>query len=325
METCKVCDEQFKNLKSLSSHLNIKHNLNSKDYYDKYLKKNGEGECSVCGKETTFRGCGDGYLKTCSIKCASLDKDYRKKRSDLKKGKKQSEETIQKRVKNTNQVKKELNRKNTMLNRYGVDNPTKIEEIKTKISDKLTGVKHERTDEWQKNIINSKRQNNTLKHNTETKNKIKKSLSKYYSENLDREKYITTLNNVKHLSGWYNNLYFRSSLELSFLINYSTKTFTSCEVKEYSIRYIHNDKIKTYFPDYTDGKFIYEIKPTSLLEYGVNPIKIQKAKEIFGDTYFVITEIESPYVTKQKIIDLISCGMIKLTKNSENIFKKYKY
>ena len=48
METCKVCGEQFKNLKALSSHFNIKHDLNAKDYYDKYLKKHGEGECDVC-------------------------------------------------------------------------------------------------------------------------------------------------------------------------------------------------------------------------------------------------------------------------------------
>jgi hypothetical protein len=325
MENCKICNEEFKNLKGLVIHVNFKHGLNGKQYYDEFIKKEGEGECSVCGKETTFRGRKVGYLKTCSIKCSSLDKDYRKKRSDLRKGKKQSEETIEKRIKNTNQEKKELTRKKTMLNKYGVDNPTKLDEIKDKVRVKLSGSKLNRTDEWQKNIIDSKRKNNTLKHNAETKNKISDSLNKFYSENLDREKYISTSNNVKHLSGWYNNLYFRSSLELSFLINNSDKTFSTCEIKKYAVKYNHKNKLKTYFPDYTDGNFIYEIKPTSLLGYGVNPIKIEKGKEIFGDNYLVITETESPYVTKQKIIELISSGVVKLTKNSENIFKKYKY
>ena len=322
METCKICNKEFKNLKSLSTHLTKEHNFLTKDYYDKFLKKEGDGQCYVCGNETSYRNINVGYLDNCSIECRSKNKTIKR---DYWSGKRQPIDMVQKRIGNTNQFEKQKTLESTILERYGVSNITELESVKEKISIANKGKIVNRSCNWQKNIIISKKQNNTLKHNTETKNKIKKSLTKYHSENLDREKYITTSNNVKHLSGWYNNLYFRSSLELSFLINYNDKTFTSCEMKEYSVRYIHNGKIKTYFPDYTDGKFIYEIKPTSLLEYGVNPIKIQKAKEIFGDTYFVITEIESPYVTKQKIIDLISCGVIKLTKNSENIFKKYKY
>ena len=60
METCKICGEEFKNLKALTTHVKAKHGLLGKEYYDKYMKKESEGECVVCGKETTYRNYGGG-------------------------------------------------------------------------------------------------------------------------------------------------------------------------------------------------------------------------------------------------------------------------
>jgi|LakMenEpi03Aug12_release.lakeMendotaPanAssembly.Ray.scaffolds.fasta_scaffold57138_3 hypothetical protein len=325
MGTCKICNLEFKNLKSLSGHFNSHHKLTSKEYYDLYLLKELEGKCSVCNNDTTFRNLGVGYLKTCSLVCSLLDKDNREKRSESRKGKPQSKDTINKRINNTNQQLKELNRKNTMINKYGVDNPMKLSEIKNKVSDKLKGVKRPRTDEWQQNIIESKRKNNTLSHSTETKDKIRNCLNEHYEKNLDRDKYIVTSNNVKHLSGWYNNLYFRSSLELSFLVNNPDKTFLSCEIKKYVVSYSVKGKIKSYYPDYTDGEFIYEIKPASLLTFGHNQHKIRVAKEMFGEKYKIITEQESDYITKDIIKKLIANGDVVLAKYSEEIFNRYKY
>lgn len=325
METCKICNEEFKNLKALTIHVNAKHHLNAKEYYDNYLKKEGEGQCLVCGTETTYRNVGVGYLKTCSLDCRNNSKDYRKKQSESKKGKKQSKEQIEKRIKNTNQVDKEKNRKQTMLDKHGVDNPSKLDSVKKVISEKNKGKRLTRTNEWQCNIIESKRNNGTLKHTDEAKTKITNSLNKFYSENLDREKYISTSNNVKHLSGWYNGLYFRSSLELSFLVNNNEKSFSSCEIKKYAVTYSVKDKIKKYYPDYTDGELIYEIKPTSLLKFALNQDKIAAAKERFGDSYKVITEQESNYITKDVIKQLIENGSVILVKNSEKTFEKYKH
>jgi hypothetical protein len=322
METCKICNESFKNLKSLSAHFNIKHKLSSKEYYDKYLIKDGDGKCSVCNNETTYRNLGVGYLSNCSTKCRGLNKNIKR---DTNKGKKQSKETIEKRIKNTNQIIKEENRKKTMLNKYGFDNPTKISHIKDKMSKSLTGKKQNRTEEWQKNIINSKKKNGTLKHTDETKNKISNSVNTHYLNNLDREKYITTSDKTKHLSGWYKGLYFRSSLELSFLINNKDIVFKSCETNKYGIKYEINNKIKIYYPDYTDGEYIYEIKPTNLLNFSNNPIKINTGKKYYGEKYKVITEKESPYVTKELIFNLIENEEVFLTKNAFNILKKYNH
>lgn len=325
MENCKICNQEFKNLKALSTHFNLKHGLVAKEYYDLYLLKENEGICSVCTEETTFRNIGVGYLKTCSFKCSSLDKENRKKRSESKKGKKQTQNTINKRINNTNQELKELSRKNTMLTKYGVDNPMKLDEVKNKVIGKLIGTKQDRTEEWQQNIILSKRKNGTLKHSSETKKKISNSLDKHYAENLDREKYISSSNNLKHLSGWYNGLYFRSSLELSFLVNNSHKSFSSCEIKKYGVTYLAKNKFKKYYPDYTDGESIYEIKPTSLLNFAFNQDKITAAKERFGDSYKVITEQESNYISKEVIKQLIENGSVVLVKNSEKTFEKYKH
>ena len=127
------------------------------------------------------------------------------------------------------------------------------------------------------------------------------------------------------MNGWYNGLYFRSSLELSFLVNNSGRIFSSCEIKKYVVRYLVKGKIKSYYPDYTDGEVIYEIKPNSLLTFGFNYDKIAAAKEKFGDTYKVITEKECNYITKETIKNLIENGNILLVKNSEKIFEKYRH
>jgi hypothetical protein len=325
MEICKICNEEFNLLKGLITHVNAKHSLNGREYYDTFLKKEGEGECSVCGNKTTYRNAGDGYLKTCSIECRSLSNEFREKQSKAKKGKKQSKKTIDKRVKNTNQKIKQKNWEVSNMLKYGVTNPTKLDSIKVKIGDAHRGIKKPRTDEWQRKIIESKKSNGTLKHSKKTKTKISDGLNKYFFENLDREKYICQSNNVSHLSGWYNGLYFRSSLELSFLVQNQNKSFSSCENDKYKIMYDDNGKQRVYYPDFTDGEVVYEIKPTGLLGTHINKLKIQEGIKIHGDNYKVITEIESPYIKKSLIRDLIDYGEVKLTNRAKKVLEKYKF
>lgn len=67
---CLICGKKYKNKNALGKHLYYSHNIHTKEYYDKYIRKPGEGICPACGKETTFRG-DWSYLKFCSHKCAS--------------------------------------------------------------------------------------------------------------------------------------------------------------------------------------------------------------------------------------------------------------
>jgi hypothetical protein len=322
MKKCKICNEEFKNLKALSTHFNLKHNLTSKEYFDQYILIENNNKCVVCGKETNFRGIGVGYLKNCSIECRNKNKNIK---HDHWEGKKQSKKTIDKRVKNTNQIEKQKKLEYTIFNRYGVRNISNLDSVKNKISIGNTGKKSIRNVEWQNKIINSKRKNDTLKHSNDTKIKISNSLNEYHKENLDREKYISKSNNVKSISGWYNGLHFRSSLELSFLVKFNNITLISCEKKEYKILYEKNNKIKVYYPDFTDGKSIYEIKPTNLLNYKDNELKIKRGFEIYGTQFNVITEKEVPYIEKKIIFDLITNGEVILTKKSYEILEKYRY
>lgn len=325
METCKICNGEFNTLKGLTTHVNSKHNLNGREYYDTFLKKEDEGKCSVCGNKTTYRNVGVGYLKTCSVECRNLSNEFREKQSRAKKGKKQSKEQIRKRIKSTNQVDKEKIRKQTMLYKYGVDNPTKLDSIKKILSEKNKGKTLVRTDDWQNNIIKSKRKNGTLKHSDKTKKKISDKLNKFYSLNLNREKYISKSNNANHLSGWYNGLYFRSSLELSFLFQNKNKSFSSCESDKHKIIYNDNGKQRVYYPDFTDGEMVYEIKPTGLLGTHINKLKIEEGIKVYGINYKVITEVESPYITKGLIRDLIDSGEVKLTDRAEKVLEKYRF
>lgn len=326
MEKCEICGKVFNNLKSLTNHSNSKHNMSSKEYFDSYILKEGGDKCVVCGEKTNFRNVRIGYLNNCSNECKNKNIDIRRRRSEVKIGIKQSKEVIEKRVKNTDQKLKEKNRKKTMLELYGVDNPSKIEKIKQVISKKLKGGKLPRTKEWQDNIIYSKKKNGTTTHNKETKNKISNKLKKYFINDFDRSKYISNQTNKKHLSGWYKGLFFRSSLELSFLISNSEKKLFTCETKEFGVEYFYENKRKFYYPDFTDGELIYEIKPYNLLNYNDNKNKILAAKEKYCEKYKVITEKECPYSSKEIILEQINFGVVILTEHSKYLLeKKYKY
>lgn len=79
MIKCEICGNEYENKNGFGKHLFLTHNIHTKEYYDKYLRKPDEGICPICGKETTFRGDWK-YLKFCSYKCAhkNISWDYEK-------------------------------------------------------------------------------------------------------------------------------------------------------------------------------------------------------------------------------------------------------
>ena len=44
------------------------------EYYDKYLKKPGEGLCAVCGNPTEYLSTTKGYRICCSAECSKIYK-----------------------------------------------------------------------------------------------------------------------------------------------------------------------------------------------------------------------------------------------------------
>ena len=49
---CEECEKLCKNCLELSKHIKRYHNY--QNYYDKWLKTEGEGICKICGEKTTF-------------------------------------------------------------------------------------------------------------------------------------------------------------------------------------------------------------------------------------------------------------------------------
>lgn len=71
-----ICEYCKKDCTTLGSHLKNSHNItNLKEYYDTFIKRENEGICPICGKETTFRGLTKGYLTYCSSKCSNAAKE----------------------------------------------------------------------------------------------------------------------------------------------------------------------------------------------------------------------------------------------------------
>ena len=70
---CGICERVFSSLRSLSVHIRKCHRISSKEYYDKYMRKNKEGICAHpdCSNPTYFNGIGKGYAKCCSHRCSN--------------------------------------------------------------------------------------------------------------------------------------------------------------------------------------------------------------------------------------------------------------
>ena len=70
MWVCKICNRDLRIPRALSQHVKC-HNLDSKSYYDTYLKDDGEGYCAEHGLETKWVNIAKCYQRYCSRKCGS--------------------------------------------------------------------------------------------------------------------------------------------------------------------------------------------------------------------------------------------------------------
>jgi len=271
--------------------------LNKKQYYDRYIKNDNEGICVVCGKPTTFRG--TRYLITCSTKCKVLNPAFRDAISTQNKGRKQSKETIEKRIKNTDQINKDKKRLKTLKDRYGsystIDGMSREEkQIRSqKLSLALSNRKH--TYEHHKKVIDSKRRNGTLNHKQSVKDKIRESLLKVYASD-NPPNPIGKSNGRGHNTGHVEGIFYRSSYEEIFLLTCSKFNISviSAETTEFRMKYFVNQKQHFYYPDFylPDYNCIVEIKPISRLTDSFFEEKLNEALTTCEYEYLLLTEEE---------------------------------
>lgn len=160
MFTCKICNQELGS-KGISSHLRRKHNITNKEYYDEYLKKEDEGICPICGKNTTFYTILEGYATYCSTKCLNLDPIIRSKieKTNLErygaKGNFGRPEISQRAIERSQSDDANQRRAKTNLKRYNAENPYAskliIDKLKQNNLDKY-GVEYS----WQREDVKKK-------------------------------------------------------------------------------------------------------------------------------------------------------------------------
>ena len=123
---CDICNKEFKTYVGLSCHIRQSHNMTSQEYYDKYIKKEGEGFCEMCQKPTSFRNLHIGYSRFCCGKCVQNSEET----------KSEIQQTCLDRYDSKNVYASEYGKqkcRETWLENLGVENPFQSEEVKGKI------------------------------------------------------------------------------------------------------------------------------------------------------------------------------------------------
>lgn len=122
------------------------------------------------------------------------------------------------------------------------------------------------------------------------------------------------------ISGWWKNkLYFRSLLELSFILKCELegKHLSCAERKEYRIEYEFYGVKRTYVPDFVDEHgTLFECKPAKLLNS-----EIVKAKLLAAPHVKIITDEELVRPTPNELKILIDTGCVIIDPSKTNRIK----
>jgi hypothetical protein len=157
------------------------------------------------------------------------------------------------------------------------------------------------------------------KNIAETKmSKFKKLQSKLNSgENNSMYGKPSPKNSGNGICGWYKGWFFRSLLELSYVVSVIERfnlDWENGESEKYKISYEIDGAKRNYFPDFViGGKYMVECKPKKLWEIKINKIKFKFAKEFCNKNglIFKITDISK--IKKPYLLELISIGDVVLT------------
>lgn len=131
---CKICNITFHNNYAIAKHLSRNHEINSKDYYDKYIQKT-DTICHHpnCSKQTEFIGLVKEYRTYCSYVCCANHKNLSEQKTAAKANTLKNHPEIMEQLLETrnqtyiNYPEKHTNRINSLKNFYK-NNPDKKSE-----------------------------------------------------------------------------------------------------------------------------------------------------------------------------------------------------
>ena len=131
-------------------------------------------------------------------------------------------------------------------------------------------------------------------------------------------------------SGWYNGWFFRSILELSYMIKvierYNMK-WENGEDRSHTISYTDGDGIvRNYNPDFIiNNKYVVEIKPTKLIKTAKVMGKVNAGIEYCSKNNMIYKITNVPPLTTEEFRELIDTNKVKLTNRySKKYNEEYK-
>jgi hypothetical protein len=124
-------------------------------------------------------------------------------------------------------------------------------------------------------------------------------------------------NSGNGICGWYKGWFFRSLLELSymiFVIERFNLSWESGEIEKYKIPYNFDGINKNYFPDFViNEKYVIECKPKKLWKIKINEVKFKFAKDFCDKNNLIFKIKDVSKLKKIELFNLISNGDVILT------------
>lgn len=119
-------------------------------------------------------------------------------------------------------------------------------------------------------------------------------------------------------SGWYKGWFFRSLMELSYMINVIERfdlKWENGELKKYKISYFdENNTNRNYFPDFIiNNKYVVECKPKKLWNTNINKRKKDSALIFCEKNNLIYKMVDCPKLKTDETIKLYLDGKIVLT------------
>lgn len=199
------------------------------------------GHCVVCGKRCKYRGFIDGYLECCSHKCAG------------------------------NYEPKKIRTKETCLKKYSTEHPMKNKAIQEK---------------WKNTCIEECGQTHYMKSDKSKQKQVKTNLKKYGVKNVmfidkvkekGRQTFFnkTGYYNISQTPEWkckknsrteYDNIIFDSNWEVIVYKFCKENNIPFVYHPKKTFKYICNNKIHFYHPDFIINNIFYEIKGDHFFE-----------------------------------------------------------
>lgn len=129
-------------------------------------------------------------------------------------------------------------------------------------------------------------------------------------------------------SGWYKKWFFRSLLELSYMIQIieaQNLKWKSGENSKYRVQYIdYKGQVRNYFPDFIiEDKIVVEVKPLKLLNSPSVKAKAEAALLHFSSLNMEYRLESIDKISSDEIKHLYNIGAIKFTQRTEEKYKEF--